>query len=551
MVDGTSSSQTSLVVSAVLATLLISTSVIVFATPTVVATQTTTVEPGDRAKITAIYPNPVTIDDPGEFVVLEFEVATNVSGWELTDDETNATFPNAIVEGKVVVSTMPTVARNLTDHRVYGLSGSLSLTNDGETISVRNRTGVVDSVTYGRAPQGELWSRSSAGERWTPLGRTDRPPVRMISTDIQAFVLPDAPAVPIDILATADERIFLAGYTFTSERAARHLRRAARRGLTVRLLVEDAPVGGISQRQAVVLDSLDEAGVDVQVIGGPRGRYDYQHAKYAVVDDSALVLTENWKPAGVGGQASRGWGVVIHDSKITDEFVATFETDTNWRDTESWATFRSGRTFKKMAPTNGTYPSTFAPRNLTVNSTTVLLAPDNAENGTLELLRTAQRTIQIEQVSIGSRHQPFLQASLDAARRGVEVRVLLSSAWYVREDNQRLVEWLNDEADRDSLPLSARLVQPDSAFEKVHAKGVIVDRERVVVGSMNWNNHSVRENREVMVVLEGQAVGAYYATVFESDWKSGGRQFPIGFPVAIGIGVVSARFVAKRKVSFE
>jgi phosphatidylserine/phosphatidylglycerophosphate/cardiolipin synthase-like enzyme len=318
------------------------------------------------------------------------------------------------------------------------------------------------------------------------------------------------------------------------------------------VLVEDAPVGGISRRQAEVLDSLVDAGVDVQVLGGPRARYRYHHAKYAVVDDRALVLTENWKPSGVGGHSNRGWGVLVDDPEVADELAAVFEADADWRDTVPWESFRDGRSFEPPDPANGNYSSNHPPRNLTADSVSVVVAPDNAEAATVELLRSAEESIRIEQVAIGSRRQPFVRATLDAARRGVEVRVLLSSAWYVRDENRKLVEWLNERADAGNLPLSARLVDPRSRFEKLHAKGVVVDEERVVVGSMNWNNNSARDNREVMVVLAGERVGGYYASVFDADWKRGSTDgFPVGLAVAVVVGLVAARLVAAEKVTFE
>lgn len=503
----------------------------------------------DSASILAVYPNPVTDRDAGEFVVLGFAEPTNVSGWTLTDGTTTARLPNATVSGRVAFSTEPGVVRNLTDRRVLGLSGRLLLANDGETLELHADGEVVDATTFGRAPSGELWRPTNG--TWTPPGRTDRAVERIESVPVRAFVLPDAPGVPLDALRVAEERVLLAGYTFTSRRVARHLRRAARRGVTVRVLVEDAPVGGISRRQATVLDSLVAAGVDVQVLGGPRARYRYHHAKYAVVDDRALVLTENWKPSGVGGRSSRGWGVLVDEPRVADELAAVFAADAGWRDTVPWESFRDGRGFEPPDPANGTYSSHHLPRNLTADSVSVIVAPDNAEGATVDLLRSAEESVRIEQVAIGSRRQPFLQTTLDAARRGVEVRVLLSGAWYVREDNRQLVEWLNRRADAEGLSLSARLVDPRSRFEKLHAKGVIVDGERVIVGSMNWNNNSARENREVMVLLEGDAVGGYYARVFDADWKRGKERFPVGLAVAVVVGLLAARLMAAKKVRFE
>jgi cardiolipin synthase len=46
---------------------------------------------------------------------------------------------------------------------------------------------------------------------------------------------------------------------------------------------------------------------------------------------------------------------------------------------------------------------------------------------------------------------------------------------------------LEEEAAADDRPLEVRLADPNGAFEKIHAKGLIVDDDQVVLGSLNWN----------------------------------------------------------------
>ncbi len=103
------------------------------------------------------------------------------------------------------------------------------------------------------------------------------------------------------------------------------------------------------------------------------------------------------------------------------------------------------------------------------------------------------------------------------------------------EDNRRVADWLNEQADAEGLPLQAKLAQPDG-YEKIHAKGVIVDERHVVVGSLNWNNHSARENREVAVVLHGEAAGAYYCPRLRGRLGNGREQFPVGLAGFVAIG---------------
>ncbi|NEU56773.1 phospholipase [Halorussus sp. MSC15.2] len=543
--------------------------------------------PADSPEIVALYPNPVADGDTGEFVVVRFSERSNLSNWSLADGETTVSLPNATVSGRVAVSAVPQTARNLTDARVLAVAGSLSLANGGETVRLvwdgtaarTSRTDVNDSlaatVTYEDAPEGERFRRvrsgddltvetkgsaGTAGWRWTPLGATDFGVARTGPTDARAFVLPDSPAVPIETLRRADRRILLAGYTFASERVADALASATRRGVEVRVLVDDSPVGGLSRRSAELLDSLAARGVEVRVLGGPRARYDFHHAKYAVADDRALVLTENWKPSGTGGHSNRGWGAVVRSEAVASRLADVFRADAGWRGATPWSEFRRGRSFDPAdgAPANDTYSEAVAPDRVNVSSSGVLIAPDNAEASLVSTLDAADESIRVQQVAIGGRKHSLLRATVRAARRGVEVRVLLSSAWYVEEDNRKLVEWLNRRAEAEGLPLEARMADPRGRYGKIHAKGVVVDGDAAVVGSLNWNNHSARANREVAVVLRGEEAGGFYARAFDADWRasandgfgSGGR-VPVGLLGAVAVGALVALLYAKREVVFE
>lgn len=83
----------------------------------------------------------------------------------------------------------------------------------------------------------------------------------------------------------------------------------------------------------------------------------------------------------------------------------------------------------------------------------------------------------------------------------------------------------------------------------MHAKGVVVDDE-VILGSMNWNNQSARENREVLLAFEGERVASYFATAFDADWKAADRGLPVGLPIALGVGA-AACLLAARRIAFE
>ncbi|WP_254537760.1 phospholipase D-like domain-containing protein [Halomarina litorea] len=510
--------------------------------------------------LVGLYPNPHATDDRGEFVVLDVRGGAELGDYRLCDGERCVSLPNRTAEtGRVVLSAAPDRVGNLTDTPVTSLPTPLDLANGGETVRLRRGDTTVSTARYEDAPEGEVYARTTAPgahPRWTwrPIGSTDRPVVESGPASVEAFVLPDAPGVPLRTVESAEERLLLAGYTFSSERVADALVAAHDRGVAVRVLVEGSPVGGTTTRQAAVLDRLVAAGVEVRAVGGPWARYRFHHAKYAVADNRALVLTENWKPSGVGGRSSRGWGAVVDDPTVAEGLADTFRVDWRWRDAVRWAKFRRGRSFVRERAANGTFQTRHPPERVRAESVRLLVAPDNAESGVVGLVDGANRSLDVLQVSLGGPDGPFTRALVRAARRGVETRILLSGAWYVREDNRALADRLNALADREDLPLTVRLAVPGERFGKVHAKGLVVDDRHAVVGSLNFNAHSARENREVVLVLTGEAVAGYYGDVFAADWKGNDAGPPGGVPVglvgALGVAGLGAMALA-RGIEFE
>jgi phosphatidylserine/phosphatidylglycerophosphate/cardiolipin synthase-like enzyme len=503
-----------------------------------------------QPQIVALYPNPVATGDSGEFVTVRFPPGTNRSAYSLTDGETTIRLSTAGIADEtitVVFSTDPNQTRALVDRPVAPLAGSLALANDGESVRLRRNGTVVDEVRYGSA--GEMMRYDVRADRWRPLGATDRPVVTAGSGTVEAFVLPDNPDRATDFLAGARERVLLAGYTLSSMRVVEALTRAIERGVRVEVLVDGAPVGGMTGRAAAALDNLARAGATVRVVGGERSWYRYQHAKYAVVDDRALVTTENWKPAGTGGASSRGWGVITGQEPVVTGLIETFRADTDPRNTRPWEAFDPKLTTENRS--TGDYPQRFDPESVPANQTHLLVAPDNARAAILDRIRAAEESIDVLQVSIGDRSFAFLQAVLDAAERGVEVRILLSGAWYVEEQNSQLVAWLDEQASTAALPLSAKLAEPGGAFEKIHAKGVIIDNETVILGSINWNQNSVQNNREVALILDGRAVADYFGEVFAADWQDddSSRDVPLGLALA-GLFAAALAVHGARRISF-
>jgi phosphatidylserine/phosphatidylglycerophosphate/cardiolipin synthase-like enzyme len=155
-----------------------------------------------------------------------------------------------------------------------------------------------------------------------------------------------------------------------------------------------------------------------------------------------------------------------------------------------------------------------------------VIAPDTSDQIST-MIDSAQISIDIEQAYITNETpvtlNPYLAAAINASRRGVQVRILLDSYWYNtgdENDNDEMVSLVNRIAAAERLPLEARCADLSlNKIEKIHNKGVIVDRQRVLVSSINWNSNSPRFNREAGVIIDHTGAAQYFGRVFDDDWN--------------------------------
>lgn len=444
-----------------------------------------------------------------------------LAGVAVTDHEGTAAFPSGSSgHGRVVVarngSAYALVHGALPDFELQDVSAApgmlttkdVRLGNDRDELVLLVNGAETDRVAWPGdvvPRQGQVHFREDGV--WDPrvlmIGQSRFEPITVANVSGTAFVAPDCSSDVLgDLVASAAASVRLNAYELTDTVLADALVAARDRGVAVTVLAQGAPVGGVPSGEWPVLGRLIEAGAEVRFMAtdeDAHARYRHDHAKYMVVDDRwTLVTTENWKPAAfppVGRQGNRGWGVVLDDPNIAAYFTEVFETDLSGRD---------------------------------VHPVTTVLAPDTA--GEVEaLVQSATTSVRIEQAYItnesGTRLQRYLAAAVDAARRGVEVRVLLDGAWFNTEDeadNDEQVRLINRIADAEGLPLEARLIDLDAHdLTKVHTKGVVVDGRRVLVSSINWNEASPSFNREAGVIVDDPGAAAYFAATFDADWDTG------------------------------
>lgn len=377
------------------------------------------------------------------------------------------------------------------------------------------------------------------------------------------FVAPDnILAGVIDLLAAAQESIYLEIYELEHPDVVRVLAQRAAAGVKVQILLEGGPTGGITDLERWAAQQVVGAGGDVRFmvndIPGAHDRYPYQHAKFAIIDGRTLwVSTENATYAGMpilssAGTAAghRGYAVIVQDPILVARAQEIFARDADpaRNDIFPWTADH---------PTYGAPPAGYSPPDYTpglaygvrypvpvaiadASAAYLFTSPESSltPGPLLALLGRADAgdTILVEQLFEHaywgrgdsdplSDPNPRLEALIAAARRGARVRLLLDSYYddpFQARNNVATLNYVTQVAAREGLDLEARRANP--AGQGIHAKLHLVSlgQERwVVVGSMNGGEVSNKLNREMALALEtGQGYEAL-AQVFWWDWSRG------------------------------
>jgi phosphatidylserine/phosphatidylglycerophosphate/cardiolipin synthase-like enzyme len=362
------------------------------------------------------------------------------------------------------------------------------------------------------------------------IGQSRFFPAVFRNVSVTTFVSPDSSGEMFFFaLSRASDEVLLNVYEFSSPFMADSLIAAHERHVDVKIFLEGGPVGGISAEENGVIRKMTDRGIPVSLMVSDSSLpapYRYNHAKYVVIDRSATLLTsENFKhsgfpPTGISG--NRGWGVYLEDPALAEYFRTVYLIDSHGKSVISF----NGSPGSLETATTVKHTVEFAPGFFAGAIVRPVIAPDTSSQIT-DLINSAERSIEIEQAYITNDSavslNPYLSAAINASRRGVHVRVLLDSYWFNIEDekdNDEMVGLINRIGISEHIPLEARCA--DLALigvEKIHNKGVIVDNQRVLVSSINWNGVSPNFNREAGVIIDHPGVAGYFLAVFEDDWN--------------------------------
>lgn len=289
---------------------------------------------------------------------------------------------------------------------------------------------------------------------------------------IGVFIEPgDGRSPLLDEIAAAKKSIDLEVYIVTDEIILQALEAAQKRGVAVRVILEEHPFGG-EGRQPEVFARLEQAGIAVRW-GNPVFRF--SHIKAMVVDDAAAVIMNLNLTASAFSQ-NREFAVVTNRPAAVRTAAAVFESD--------W--------------TGGPEPDP-AP---------LVVSPTNARAQLLALVEGAQTSLDIYAEVL--RNPEMLGAFADAVERGVRVRLIVSPG----PDNA---------ADRAALAAEGVEIRLVSVLY-VHAKLVIADGKRAFVGSQNFSATSLDLNRELGIIVDDPVSLARLSRTFDLDFRAGTPQ---------------------------
>lgn len=374
-------------------------------------------------------------------------------------------------------------------------------------------------------------------EQWAPAAFSLPPGA------LTAFTSPDSSlAVVSEAISSAKRSLLLCGYELSSSAVAAALCSAAAEGVSVKVLVEGDPAGGMSDAQIDCLSWLAGHGVDVRVLAGSLGDRVVRHigplhAKYVVVDrERCIVLSMNFGESGLPRDTvvgNRGWGLAVRSVELARTLSELFEADSRLdrEDVHAWTTDQRHRpgAVLPVCPEPIHRYANLAPYTARSEGTVRLfVSPDSSPACPFlaPLLERSQVSM-IEQFQVDLRWStrwgdaeilsPLVEALGRSIAAGGSVKMLLDSSWFNIERNSEVRAYVM------SLPRAVgasecRLMDQRGPITVLHNKGLLLDGRVTVVSSNNWGYSSFARNREIALVVDSPEIASYFSRAFAYDW---------------------------------
>jgi phosphatidylserine/phosphatidylglycerophosphate/cardiolipin synthase-like enzyme len=370
------------------------------------------------------------------------------------------------------------------------------------------------------------------------IGQSEFTPQKISFTgEITTFVSPDSSYQAItNELRKATHSIHMNMYEFTNLALCNELIDALTRNISVTLLLEGSPVGGLDEREKFIVNRLAANGGIIRFLvsdeeNDVHARYRFDHAKYLVIDEESVIVEScNWANTGVPKDPTYGnreWGIIIQNQEIASYFLDVFQQDSDPTRNDISSSEKMNLSLPAYyhiddSVPNGHYTPGFTPQTTTTACTvTPVFSPDMSEQAICDAIDSATTSIYIEQLYIYKNWDdaisPFVEHLINKSMQGIDVKIILD---YTPEFTDTIVLLNETKQYLQQYGIEVHFIHSDSSpFTTVHNKGMIIDNTTTLISSINWNEVSVSRNREVGILIENTDVASYYATVFFSDWS--------------------------------
>ena len=292
------------------------------------------------------------------------------------------------------------------------------------------------------------------------------------------IILPEDSAQPVlDAIHGATRTVRIKMFVFSHQPLLEALAAAHRRGVRVMVMLNPARRDGLTDNDGA-RGYLENLGIEVRA---SNPAFDLTHEKSMVIDDEhAFVESLNWTEENF--TKTRDYAIVTPTAAEVAEIVECFEAD--WH--------REG----------------FDPGG----SAQLIWCPLNGRARVAEFIDRAQHTLFVQ----NERYQDpvIIERLVRAKRRGVKVHVMARAAHHLKAD--KLLEGVSGMRILDDVGIKIHRLK----HMKLHAKMILADHERVIVGSINFSPGSFDHRRELAIEASDDHLLTRMNTVAHHDWKS-------------------------------
>ncbi len=280
----------------------------------------------------------------------------------------------------------------------------------------------------------------------------------------------------LELFETAQRSLHIKLFTFDEPALVDATIAARRRGIAVSVLLNPAKFSGLRMNDATYA-AFQDNGIDV---GWTSPRFSVSHEKSVVVDQRlALISTFNLSPKYF--EKTRDYGVLLDEPEAVAAILACFEAD------------------RRGLPYETSDEGPLAWGNL------------NARRVVAGVIDGARKHLLIQHPKFND--DAILDRVLAAVARGVRVRFLCGG-------QQGIEDWdllANLSSQRILARAGVRLRKQHHLRQ--HAKLLLADGERAMLGSMNIDSQAYDQRRELGVVFDDPAAVKQLKKRFASDWR--------------------------------